>query len=259
MPSKNGTDPTFVRSGVSLLVGVRTTASTPSCSERRKSHVRNKNGNAPPPDKVAKVEEVTAKLNEARAVFVKEYRGITVGQIADLRTPLRAVGAEHKVYKNTLVKLAATAAGMEGLTEHLTGPTALTFVTGDIAASAKALTEQAKATPALVVKGGMMGQTVMSADDVRVLADLPPRDVSAGAVRRRTASTAGQDGRSAPGAATQLRVRPQRPRSEAGRSCLNTPHLWGASRPPQPTEQPNQELIRRTPCPRMKSSTQFPT
>ena len=102
-------------------------------------------GNAPRPDKVAVVEEVTAKLNEASAVFVSEYRGLTVSQLADLRKPLRESGAEHKVYKNTLVKLAATAAGMEGLIEHLTGPTALTFVTGDVAASAKALTEQAKA------------------------------------------------------------------------------------------------------------------
>ncbi|MEP1123496.1 MAG: 50S ribosomal protein L10 [Ilumatobacter sp.] len=137
----------------------------------------NKNGTTPRPDKVAVVEEVTAKLKGASAVFVSEYRGLTVSQLADLRKPLRDAGAEHKVYKNTLVKLAATAAGMEGLTEHLTGPTALTFVTGDVAASAKALTAQAKLTPALVVKGGMMGDTVMSADDLKVLADLPPRDV----------------------------------------------------------------------------------
>ncbi|WP_040493630.1 50S ribosomal protein L10 [Ilumatobacter nonamiensis] len=149
----------------------------------------------PRADKVAVVEEVTAKLNEASAVFVSEYRGLTVGQLADLRKPLREAGAEHKVYKNTLVKLAAQAAGMEGLTEHLVGPTALTFVSGDVAAAAKALTEQAKATPALVVKGGMMGETVMSADDLKVLADLPPRDVLlakfAGALQAPLVKTAG--------------------------------------------------------------------
>ena len=149
----------------------------------------------PRPEKVAVVEEVTAKLNESSAVFVSEYRGLTVSQLADLRTPLRAAGAEHKVYKNTLVRLAATAAGMDGLHEHLVGPTALTFVSGDIAAAAKALTEQAKTTPALVVKGGMMGQTVMSADDLRVLADLPPRDVLlakfAGALQAPLVKTAG--------------------------------------------------------------------
>jgi large subunit ribosomal protein L10 len=153
------------------------------------------NGNAPRPDKVAVVEEVTMKLNEASAVFVSEFRGLTVSQLADLRKPLRESGAEHKVYKNTLVKLAATAAGMEALHEHLVGPTALTFVSGDVAAAAKALTEQAKATPALVLKGGMMGDTVMSADDLKVLANLPPREVLlanfAGALQAPLVKTAG--------------------------------------------------------------------
>jgi large subunit ribosomal protein L10 len=149
----------------------------------------------PRPDKVAVVEEVTAKLNAASAVFVSEYRGLTVSQFADLRKPLRETGAEHKVYKNTLVKLAATAAGMEGLHEHLVGPTALTFVSGDVAAAAKALTEQAKATPALVLKGGMMGDTVMSAEELKILADLPPREVLlanfAGALQAPLVKTAG--------------------------------------------------------------------
>lgn len=153
------------------------------------------NGNAPRADKVAVVDEVTTKLNEASAVFVTEYRGLTVSQLADLRKPLRAAGAEHKVYKNTLVKLAASAAGMESLHEHLVGPTALTFVSGDIAAAAKALTEQAKVTPALVLKGGVMGDTVMSADDLKVLADLPSRDVLlamfAGALQSPLVKTAG--------------------------------------------------------------------
>ena len=152
-------------------------------------------GNAPRADKVAVVEEVTAKLNEADAVFVSEYRGLTVPQLAELRGPLRAAGAEHKIYKNTLVKLAATSAGMEGLHEHLVGPTALTFVSGDIAAAAKALTEQAKATPALVIKGGIMGETLMSADDLKVLASLPSREVLlaqfAGALQSPLVKTAG--------------------------------------------------------------------
>lgn len=153
------------------------------------------NANAPRPEKVAVVEEVTAKMKAADAVFVTEYRGLKVSQMADLRTPLRASGAEHKVYKNTLVRLAATASGMEGLHEFLTGPTALTFVSGDIAAAAKALIEQSKVTPALIVKGAMMGDTVMSADDVRVLADLPPREVLlamfAGALKAPLVKTAG--------------------------------------------------------------------
>lgn len=131
---------------------------------------------APRPEKVAIVEEITAKLQESVAVFVSEYRGMSVGQLADLRTPLRAAGAEHKVYKNTLARLAATQAGMEGLAEHLLGPTALTFVTGDSVAAAKALSDQAKANPLLVIKGGMLGTSVMSADDVKALANLPSRE-----------------------------------------------------------------------------------
>ena len=131
---------------------------------------------APRPDKVAVVEEITAKLKEARAVFVSEYRGMSVGQLADLRTPLREAGAEHKVYKNTLARLAATAAGLEGLNDHLTGPTALTFVTEDSVGAAKALVDQAKANPLLVIKGGMLGDSPMSADDVKALASLPSRE-----------------------------------------------------------------------------------
>ncbi|MEM8621756.1 MAG: 50S ribosomal protein L10 [Actinomycetota bacterium] len=131
---------------------------------------------SPRPDKVAIVEEITGKLNDSVAVFVSEYRGMTVGELADLRTPLRDAGAEHKVYKNTLARLAANNAGYESLAEHLLGPTALTFVTGDSVAAAKALTDQAKANPNLVVKGGVLGESPMSADDVKALASLPSRE-----------------------------------------------------------------------------------
>ena len=67
----------------------------------------------PRPDKVATVKEITEKLNNSVAVFVSEYRGMSVGQLADLRAPLRDAGAEHKVYKNTLARIAATDAGYE--------------------------------------------------------------------------------------------------------------------------------------------------
>jgi len=149
----------------------------------------------PRPDKVAIVEEITGKLNESVAVFVSEYRGMSVGQLADLRTPLRAAGAEHKVYKNTLAWIAATDAGFESLNEFLLGPTALTFVTGDSVAAAKALLDQSKANPLLVIKGGMLGASPMSADDVKALASLPSREVLlaqlAGAFQAPLVKTAG--------------------------------------------------------------------
>lgn len=130
----------------------------------------------PRADKVAIVDEITAKLNSSVAVFVSEYRGLSVGQLANLRTPLRAAGAEHKVYKNTLARLAATSAGFEGLNEYLLGPTALTFVTGDSVAAAKALLDLSRTNPLLVIKGGMLGTSPMSADDVKALATLPSRE-----------------------------------------------------------------------------------
>ena len=130
----------------------------------------------PRADKVAIVEEIAAKLNDSVAVFVSEYRGMSVGQLADLRAPLHDAGAEHKVYKNTLARIAATNAGYEALNEYLIGPSALTFVTGDSVAAAKALLDQSKAIPLLVIKGGMLGDSPMSADDVKALASLPSRE-----------------------------------------------------------------------------------
>ena len=150
---------------------------------------------APRPDKVATVQEITAKLNDSVAVFVSEYRGMSVGQLADLRSPLRDAGAEHKVYKNTLARIAATDAGFESLNEYLLGPTALTFVTGDSVAAAKALLDQSKANPLLVIKGGVLGDAPMTADDVKALASLPSREVLlaqlAGAFQAPLVKTAG--------------------------------------------------------------------
>lgn len=149
----------------------------------------------PRPDKVAIVEEITAKLNESVAVFVSEYRGMKVSQMANLRAPLRAAGAEHKVYKNTLARLAAADAGYESLNEYLLGPTALTFVTGDSVAAAKALLDQSRANPLLVIKGGVLGDAPMTADDVKALASLPSREVLlaqlAGAFQAPLVKTAG--------------------------------------------------------------------
>jgi large subunit ribosomal protein L10 len=134
------------------------------------------NGSAPRPEKVAIVEEITEKLNNSVSVFVTEYRGMSVGALANLRAPLREAGAEHKVYKNTLARLAATNAGYEALIEHLTGPTALTFVTGDSVAAAKALADLSRTNPLLVIRGGVLGTSPLSADDVKALASLPSRE-----------------------------------------------------------------------------------
>src|SRR5215211_7702848 len=126
------------------------------------------------PDKVSTVAEIAEKLGQAQAVFVSEYRGLNVKQLAGVRNLLRPVGAEHVVYKNTLARIAVREAGVDGLEEILVGPTALTFVTG--AGAAKALRDSSKTLPTLVVKGGVLGGVPLSADDVNALADLPSRE-----------------------------------------------------------------------------------
>jgi large subunit ribosomal protein L10 len=149
----------------------------------------------PRAEKVAVVEEVTAKLGEANAAIVTEYRGMTVGQLATLRRNLRNNGGEYKVYKNTLARFGAQRAGLDGLAELLVGPTAIAFVRGDAAGVAKALKDAARTNPLLIIKGGSMGGKTMSAADVEALADLPSREVLlsmlAGAFQAPLVKTAG--------------------------------------------------------------------
>jgi large subunit ribosomal protein L10 len=149
----------------------------------------------PRAEKVAVVEEVAAKLSAADAAFITEYRGMKVSQLAGLRRQLRDAGGEYKVYKNTLARLGAAKAGVEGLDDLLLGPSGITFVNGDIAAVAKSLRDAAKANPLLIIKGGVMGSTVLSAKDVEALAELPSRDVLlsmfAGALQAPLVKTAG--------------------------------------------------------------------
>lgn len=148
----------------------------------------------PRPEKIAVVNEVKQRISDSQAVLVTEYRGLSVGQLAKLRRELRTAGAEYKVYKNTLVRRAADESGLD-MSSLLTGPVGLTFVTGDVAAAAKALRELSKTNPLLVVKGGSLGTKALSGSDVQVLADLPSRDVLlaqiAGAFQAPLVKTAG--------------------------------------------------------------------
>lgn len=129
----------------------------------------------PRPEKVAVVDEVRGKLADSDATLLTEYRGLNVTAMAGLRRSLREAGGEYKVYKNTLVRFAAGQAGLE-IDDLLTGPTAITFVQGDAAAVAKVLRDYAKANPALVLKGGVLGSKVLSPEEVQALADLPSRE-----------------------------------------------------------------------------------
>jgi large subunit ribosomal protein L10 len=149
----------------------------------------------PRQEKVDVVTEIRTKLESADAAFLTEYRGLSVGALAALRVTLRQSGAEYKVYKNTLARFAARDAGIDGLDELLVGPIGITFVTGDVAAAAKALRDSSKTNPLLVIKGGSLGKAVLTAKDVEALAELPSREVLlaqfAGALQAPLVKTAG--------------------------------------------------------------------
>jgi len=130
----------------------------------------------PRPEKVAVVNEVRERMEAADGALLTEYRGLTVAELAELRRELTAAGGDYKVYKNTLVRLAVADTPREGVSDLLTGPTAIAFVQGDVSAVAKALRDFARANPNLVVKGGVVGTSVMSAADINVLAELPSRE-----------------------------------------------------------------------------------
>jgi large subunit ribosomal protein L10 len=138
---------------------------------------------SPRAEKVAVVDEVRERFASSDGALLTEYRGIDVVGLAELRQALRAAGGDYKIYKNTLVRLAVNEMGLE-IDELLVGPTAIAFVqpgpdgrAGDAATVAKALRDFARRNEALVVKGGVLGDKVLSADDTRALAELPSREV----------------------------------------------------------------------------------
>ena len=128
------------------------------------------------PEKAAAIAELTEKFRSSGAAVLTEYRGLSVTQITTLRNSMR----EHVIYavvKNTLTKRAAAEAGIEGLDEHLVGPTAIAFVTGDPVEAAKGLRDFAKANPALVIKAGVLDGKPLSPTEITQLADLESREV----------------------------------------------------------------------------------
>lgn len=137
----------------------------------------------PRPEKVAIVDEIRDRVGAAEAVVVTEYRGLTVSELAELRLAMRPAGGKYKVYKNTLAKRAISEDQPE-LAELLVGPTAIAFIentpegeTGDVVGVAKALKDFSKASPELVVKGGLFEGNFIDADGLNALADIEPREV----------------------------------------------------------------------------------
>jgi len=146
------------------------------------------------PDKAAAVAELKNSFSDSAAAVLTEYRGLTVKNLQELRRSL-GENATYAVAKNTLTTIAARQAGIEGLDEELSGPTAIAFISGDVSTVAKGLRDFAKANPHLVIKGGVMDGRVLDADAVKKLADLESREVLlaklAGAMNGNLAKAAG--------------------------------------------------------------------
>jgi large subunit ribosomal protein L10 len=129
------------------------------------------------------VADLVERLRSSDTLIVADYRGLSVGEMDDVRTQLLAHGARFSVVKNTLTKRAAEEAGVGTLTELLDGPSAIAFVgEGDMVAVAKTLSETARRTRVLTIRGGILQGAPMDAAQVEDLASLPPADVLRGQV-----------------------------------------------------------------------------
>ncbi|MGK0551277.1 50S ribosomal protein L10 [Enterococcus faecalis] len=126
--------------------------------------------------KEALVEEAAAKFTDASSVVIVDYRGLTVEEVTNLRKQLRDANVEMKVIKNSILSRAAKKAGLEGLDEVFTGPTAVAFSNDDVVAPAKIIDEFAKDAKALEVKGGVIEGKVSSIEEITALAKLPNRE-----------------------------------------------------------------------------------
>jgi large subunit ribosomal protein L10 len=144
-------------------------------------------------DKATAVAELRSEFEGSAAAVLTEYRGLTVAQLKQLRVSL-GENAKFAVAKNTLTKIAADEAGLPGIDELLTGPTAIAFVSGDVVEAAKGLRDFAKANPLLVIKGGVLDGKRLDAAEITKLADLESREVLlaklAGAIKAKQSSAA---------------------------------------------------------------------
>lgn len=127
--------------------------------------------------KAVAIAEIATNIDESQAIFAVDYRGITVTQVAELRTKLREADASFRVVKNSLAERAADQAGAEALKPFLEGPTALTFVRGDAALAAKAVADYARITQLLPFKGGLLDGDVLDPEQIRSISRLPSREV----------------------------------------------------------------------------------
>ncbi len=194
-------------------------------------------------DKAAAVAELAEEFRSSSAAVLTEYRGLTVAQLKTLRRSLGA-STSYAVVKNTLTKIAAKDAGVEGLDDLLAGPSAIAFVHGDPVDAAKGLRDFAKTNPHLVIKGGYMDGKVLSPAEIATIADLESREVLlaklAGALKAKTAQAAALF--QAPLAKTARLVEALRLKAEQDPSVIG-----GAGTPAPTAEEPAAEAVAEAP------------
>lgn len=127
-------------------------------------------------EKQAAVDVLADKFKSAVSFVVVDYRGLTVAEVTELRKQLREAGVDMQVVKNTLLRRAADAAGIEGLEDVFVGPTAIAFSEEEVVAPAKIMVEFAEKAPVLEVKGGYMEGEVVSVETIEEVAKLPNRE-----------------------------------------------------------------------------------
>ncbi|PCF87896.1 50S ribosomal protein L10 [Staphylococcus intermedius] len=126
--------------------------------------------------KKQQVDIIADQLKSSVSTVVVDYRGLTVAEVTELRKQLREANVQYKVYKNTMLRRATEKAGIEGLDEFLTGPTAVAFTTEDVVAPAKVIAGFAKEHEALEIKSGIMEGSVITADEVKTVGSLPSHE-----------------------------------------------------------------------------------
>lgn len=127
--------------------------------------------------KEAKVAEIKEKLEKATSVVLSQYQGLTVEEDTVLRKNLREAGVEYKVYKNTLVTIAAKELGLEGIVEYLEGPVAIAFGYEDVTVAARVLNDFAKDHKKLELKAGIVEGEIYDTDKIKQLATIPSKEV----------------------------------------------------------------------------------
>jgi len=202
-------------------------------------------------DKATAVADIAEQFKDATATLITEYRGLTVANLAQLRRSL-AGSATYTVAKNTLIKRAASQAGIEGLDELFAGPTAIAFVSGEPVDAAKAIKTFAKENKALVIKGGYMDGHPLTVAEVERIADLESREVLlaklAGAMKGNLAKAAGLFSAPASQVARLAAALQERKASEPTPAPADAPAPAAATPATEPAPEPAADAPTETPA-----------